>query len=106
MVDVDPAGIAGERARPHEIGCGLGWADVKQIKTAGDFLNTAVGPLDRERGFLGGTVHRHEAGFEFQINPVAFNVAHEGRDILLDPEQYAAGNVKLDGDSPRWPARR
>src|ERR1700730_18779162 len=41
---------------------------------------------------------RDEPGFEFHINPVAFNVAHEGRDILLDPEQYAAGNVKLDGD--------
>jgi hypothetical protein len=98
MVDVDPTGIAGERARPHEIRRGLGWADVEQIETAGNFLNAAVGPSYRESGFPSGAAHRHETGFEFQIDPVAFNVVHKGRDILLDPEQYVAGNVEFDGD--------
>src|SRR6202040_2418373 len=98
MVDVDPTGIAGERARPHEIRRGLGWADVEQIETAGTFLEAAVGAFHRESGFPSRAVHLDEIGFEFQIDPVAFNVVHEGRDILLDPEQYAAGIVEFDGD--------
>jgi hypothetical protein len=79
MVDVDPAGIAGERARPHEIGRGLRWADVKQVETAGDFLKAAVRPFRRESGFLGGAVHRDEAGFELQIDPIAGGFSNVGK---------------------------
>ncbi|MFX4221906.1 MAG: hypothetical protein ACMVO3_13520 [Thalassobaculum sp.] len=59
------------------------------------------GLVDLEPGFLRRAVDRCQiGGMKLSSRIVTLDILHQGRDVLLHPEQHAAGVVEADIDVP------
>ena len=73
---------------------------MQHLEIALDDTESAVGILRGESGPLGLTIYRRQGRCQVQIDPIALDVAHEGRHEVLDPEQVGAGRMELHIDVP------
>jgi hypothetical protein len=65
------------------------------VKAAFDGLLVVLDHL--EPSLLGGTVDPDETAVEVECHAIFLDIFHQRRDIILDAEEHAAGDVKLDG---------
>ena len=97
LINVDPSSLVRQRARPDEIRRGLRRTDMHHVEVDIDTRGLAVNS-SLERCAFCASIDRDEIFVETKIDAVFLHIFHQRGHIGRDPEQNAAGIVKLDVD--------
>ena len=98
LVDLDPAGLVGERTVADKVGSDLRWADMDHVETDRLFGDSAVGSRVGKPSFLTRPINRKQLRCEVQVGAIFFYILHQRRHIVLHTEQNRSGIVEMDRD--------